>query len=606
MESTGNSTDGRSLLRAQVSNSILYKIFNIVFGLFFSVVLVLVIFFNQKTFYHYKILGLVLILAAVTAITWVLAKIFMLLPKFSTKAETIIILIAMAIFITLQSIVGWQLRTAPNDAWDYGIVFQHARDFVLNGTYPGEYFLYFPNNTGLYTLWVVLFSVLKTFGAQDFYIGAFIFNIVSISTAIVLLYLCARHLFGVNKAFFVLFTAFATSPFLLYSSITYTDTVTLPYPIMIVLLWLKARNYWRKGQFSLTLLYFCALSAFAALGSVLKITVLIVWVAVAIDLIVLMCGKGRLRIALAGLGVLCFILFSGLWFTRNSMMLPKYNYKQDGIPYTNWIMMGLQGQGGYNDSDYQAVLSLPDVATRKQYIKDETSNRIEFMGPIGLIQHIGDKLSYTFGDGTYVAPDKLNRSSVQPSPLHNFVIYTEPGFKYFAYISFGINTTMLLFMMIASFKSLWRGNNSITFIRVAVFGLSLFLMIWETRSRYLINFLPLFLLCAAEALPVPLSKEARRDSRRKILEARAHKLRYGDDSLISTEAIDEALTHVKQGTAEKQQPKDLFAKDSDKQIESVWSYAGTNTLSGFEEQFLKPVPPGTEPVIEQGKIDTQQ
>ena len=31
-------------------------------------------------------------------------------------------------------------------------------------------------------------------------------------------------------------------------------------------------------------------------------------------------------------------------------------------------------------------------------------------------------------------------------------------------------------------------------VQLAVFGLFLFLLIWETRSRYLVNFVPLFIL----------------------------------------------------------------------------------------------------------------
>ena len=37
----------------------------------------------------------------------------------------------------------------------------------------------------------------------------------------------------------------------------------------------------------------------------------------------------------------------------------------------------------------------------------------------------------------------------------------------------------------------------VSLIRLSIFGLALFLLIWETRSRYLVNFLPLmFIICA--------------------------------------------------------------------------------------------------------------
>ncbi|MCD8096062.1 MAG: hypothetical protein LUE12_08050 [Ruminococcus sp.] len=37
-------------------------------------------------------------------------------------------------------------------------------------------------------------------------------------------------------------------------------------------------------------------------------------------------------------------------------------------------------------------------------------------------------------------------------------------------------------------------------IRMSVIGLAVFLMIWETRSRYIINFMPLFVLMSADGL----------------------------------------------------------------------------------------------------------
>ena len=37
-------------------------------------------------------------------------------------------------------------------------------------------------------------------------------------------------------------------------------------------------------------------------------------------------------------------------------------------------------------------------------------------------------------------------------------------------------------------------------MQLAVFGLFLFLLIWETRSRYLINFVPIFILLGLDGI----------------------------------------------------------------------------------------------------------
>ena len=47
-----------------------------------------------------------------------------------------------------------------------------------------------------------------------------------------------------------------------------------------------------------------------------------------------------------------------------------------------------------------------------------------------------------------------------------------------------------------------------TVARVAVFGLMLFLLMWETRSRYLMNFLPVLLLAAFPGTPPKVDEAA--------------------------------------------------------------------------------------------------
>lgn len=56
----------------------------------------------------------------------------------------------------------------------------------------------------------------------------------------------------------------------------------------------------------------------------------------------------------------------------------------DEIPKTHWIMMGLAGNGGYNNEDYVLTFSAPDGETRKALIRDEIAARLKEMGPAGL------------------------------------------------------------------------------------------------------------------------------------------------------------------------------------------------------------------------------
>ena len=60
---------------------------------------------------------------------------------------------------------------------------------------------------------------------------------------------------------------------------------------------------------------------------------------------------------------------------------------------------------------------------------------------------------------------------------------------------------MLLFMILSGFFALKRKRISkITLIQGIVFGATLFFMVWETRSRYIFNMTPLFILLSADGL----------------------------------------------------------------------------------------------------------
>ncbi|MDL2252825.1 hypothetical protein LJC49_01965 [Ruminococcaceae bacterium OttesenSCG-928-I18] len=494
---------GRNLLRAQVNTPVLYRIFNIAFAALFFGILALTLFFNTNSFYSFRWYWLLCAAAGGVLITLFVYWLFTLFPDPGKRAERILVPVLLVLFVAVQVVVGWQVRVDTDNSWDYGVVFNYASDYALSGTLPDDYFLYFPNNAALYTILCGFFSLLHLLGIWDFLIPTMVLNIAAITAAVALLYFVCRRLFGVRQGLFLLLACFVTAPFILYAPILYSDTLTLPIPIGIVLLWLKTRTEWRQGRTKGVYIRFLLISLLAAAGALFKVTVLIVWIAVALDLLIFLCGKGRLRLLLAGLALLLVVYLGGSFAVRYSPLLPAYNYAKDGLPASHWVMMGLSGNGGYNDDDYQLVLAQEGRAARSDFVAGEIGSRIAEKGPLGLLQHLGTKLSYTFGDGTYTAAGKLDQSASNPGLLHEVLVHSGEYFGVFAYLTFGLEAALLFWMALAAVRSFRRRNEALTFVRIAVFGLVLFLLLWETRARYLINFLPLFLLLAMEMGPRP-------------------------------------------------------------------------------------------------------
>ena len=123
-------------------------------------------------------------------------------------------------------------------------------------------------------------------------------------------------------------------------------------------------------------------------------------------------------------------------------------------------------------------------------------NKLEEYGVSGMAEHLKKKVKFTWGDGVYFAPEKLKRDPMKESWLHEWVLKDGDNFQK-TYLYCNAVQLLLLLGLVASVvrnfaeRGRWREIQS---MQIAVFGIFLFLLIWETRSRYLVNFVPVFVL----------------------------------------------------------------------------------------------------------------
>lgn len=170
----------------------------------------------------------------------------------------------------------------------------------------------------------------------------------------------------------------------------------------------------------------------------------------------------------------------------------------DEIPKTHWIMMGLAGNGGYNNEDYVLTFSAPDGETRKALIRDEIAARLKEMGPAGLVRHALDKIGYTWGEGTYYLPHKLAMGPTQPHSFWAEIFFEgRAHFSLFLRYANGLMLCMLLYLLAGALQK--QSRDVLFAARLSVCGLFFFLLIWEARSRYLVNYVPVLLLLFAAA-----------------------------------------------------------------------------------------------------------
>ena len=164
--------------------------------------------------------------------------------------------------------------------------------------------------------------------------------------------------------------------------------------------------------------------------------------------------------------------------------------------------MGLEGSGGYNGDIYWMTASVEGknekIAVDREFIR----KRLGEYRVVGMGCHLKAKLLFTWGDSVYFAPEKLKRDPLQESPLHPWVLYDGANYgRTYRYCS-AVHWLLLmgvLLSVIRNFLEKGEGREAQA-MQIALFGLFLFLLIWETRSRYLVNFVPVFILLSIDGI----------------------------------------------------------------------------------------------------------
>lgn len=488
-------------LRAQVNTSVFYRVVNVVFAALFFGVVLLSVFNNQSTAFAHSTPLLLLSAVLGVGVVFGASRLFSRLPTPGKIAEIISVCVGMVLFAALCFVVSFSLSGTPDPASDFGMVYSRAAAYATNGSLPDNYFLYYPTQQGFYVLLCGIFSFLKLLGVTNFLVPLVVINTVAVCGAVLLMYFCARRLFGVKKALFILVGAFFTVPFLLSGAVAYTYTITLPVPVAVMLLWMKTRGYWRSGENKKAILYFMLLSGIAAVGALLKLTVLVIYLAVLLDLLILLVGRGKLKMMGAGVGVCVAVFLLGTLLIKISPALPNYNTEADAIPLTSWIMMGLSENGADNQADLDLILHRPNKDARDAFVSQEIADRFGDYMPFGIFTHFGNKLAYTFGDPTLGLAQQLGTGT---TGLRGLFLPGGSGFAGLCYAAFGLQMAVLVWAAVAAAKSLYRKNDALTFARLAMLGLLVFLLLWKTEPGEIVTFVPVFLLCGLEASPAPM------------------------------------------------------------------------------------------------------
>lgn len=478
------------LLATNVTIRYFYFIFAIIFGWLFLQVLFENLSYSYATL---PVLGMIFIWSSGAALIF---KIIKRAELFLSQHPKVIALAILGIASCIQLYFAYELELQT--AWDIEAVYKGAVTLAQNdnlGRFT-QYFNVYPHNLGPTTFLSWIFSLFPQQDTHGYYWLGAIYNIFAINCTFFLVFLICCELKNTRSAFFALLLCLTCIPLYFYVPIFYSDTLSLPFSALIYYLYLMLlKSDARSTRIALAF----SLGLACTLGSMMKFTVLIIAIAILIELI------SRQKIKQLSL----YIFISALTFYGTSQLYSNYLYKniidknqvsQQHYPYTHWVMMGLEGNGAYNANDDGFTRSFGTSDAKTAANLSVIKQRLQNYGAANYLSFLNKKQQHNFGSGHYGIHYLLDDSPLRRSWLHDYALEDGKHFSLFCIVTQGYHVFLFVLIILGALYDATQNNQKPTqqlTIRLSIFGIFLFLLLWEANSRLVLHFMPMFILGAA-------------------------------------------------------------------------------------------------------------
>ena len=275
----------------------------------------------------------------------------------------------------------------------------------------------------------------------------------------------------------------------------YTSTISLAFSMGAIWLFDSAgrqETLWKKyTQYALA-------GILLAAGYQIRATVIITAAALLIYAVLRIRSFRRSREAFSVLAVLFgAVLMLGAYKTAERHYA-GFDPSQTGYPAVHWVMMSAQGEGQYNSADdaYTGSFSTKEERTRADL--DRLKERLEQMGPGGLLTLFRNKLRVAFSDGDddYAS---LFQTMREASPVQKYINGSRSD--YLAVYLHSYHSLLCGLILLALVWRAFRGKRGfLDVIALNVCGAYLFYLIWEVDEAYSIPFMLMLLMLEAAGM----------------------------------------------------------------------------------------------------------
>lgn len=460
------------------------KIFSNIFNILFFVV------FSYLMFVILGKFNLNNIIISCGAIVYGFFLIFLKKDIYDKSYNKKIYILLFALIIIIQIIMGYFFRTVPS--WDFGIVFTEGLNKSWKIVNLG-YFCRYPNNIPLAYLFKVILKITRFFKIKNYIYTGMGINMFFINISILFIVLTVKEIFGTKKALFSLVFLMQMPIFYLSVPIFYSDTISMPFTIIPMYFFIKFKKSENKKY---KIIYSLLISIFAFLGINIKITTGICFIAIIIYEIFLDKETDLKKFTyqlISVITLICLIFGEALLFKYKCDYVDRIDNERFG--FYHYLMMSMSTQGGFYTRDVEYTASFKTKEEKKEAdiarLKEKMQN---FNTPKKFLKLVTSKQVQLWGVGTFYIPQLLYEGRIRKGVIQSLVYGDKrAGFMYFSQVQ-RILMIVLIWLSIFYRDKSYLNKSINTILRLATLGFIIFFTFWEVAPRYIIHFLPIFIV----------------------------------------------------------------------------------------------------------------
>ncbi len=429
-------------------------------------------------------------------------KIKTFVDKFTTKECWLILVIASMVLYAIQMYIIY--NTYYKSGWDCGAIAEMSEKVargelvIRDSAYYSEYLSQNPHQAFMVFILTIIKKISNHFGIQDMYYFSVMVGTLCVNMTCILITLTVKNTKGRYYAFCTFVSAaifLALSP---QSSVPYTDVYAMAINAVVIYLYTwKGKAAWFK---------WLAIGITALIGYHVKATVIICFIAIGICEFfkcIKMDGHiGKIRIVKGVLIILISYIFSSVLADFGTRYIGfEQNINLEFTPL-HYAMMGLNEKttGVWNNNDVQYSYSFDNLSDRQKGNFKIIKERIQEKGLLGLLMFEYKKLIMHYNDGTFFFGKEggaVNWKSDPPNHTASRILryyYFRKGNKIMNNV-LQIQWLMILMMAFVAACSFVKKISDTEFVlSITVVGITLFTLMFEGRSRYLLLYAPYYLV----------------------------------------------------------------------------------------------------------------